>query len=202
MIERIRRVVTGETEDGKGVFTHVEEVTPIQMRETRWYGVWGWDQPPSLPHHDDTPYSPRSSFPDPQGNGLRLNVITFPPGSGVVERSGSAQSDTATSADWKRLSEAQPYGHVVDPETGMHSTDSFDIAIVISGEVCLEQDDREVTLRPGDFLIQNGAPHAWRNRSEEPATVALVLMSARREPRTAAPGAAGEPSAESREGSG
>jgi mannose-6-phosphate isomerase-like protein (cupin superfamily) len=183
VIERIRRVVTGETEDGKSVFTHVEEVTPILMGETRWYGVWGWDEPPALPYHSAEPYSPRSAFPDPEGHGLRLNVITFPPGTGVVERSGSAQTDTATSAEWKRLSEAQPYGHVVDPETGMHSTDSVDIGIVISGEVCIEQDDGEHTLRPGDFYIQNGAAHAWRNRTDEPCTMALVLMSARRRPR-------------------
>src|SRR5438874_1212765 len=100
VIERIRRVVTGETEDGKSVFTHVEAVAPIAMGETRWYGVWGWDEPPSLPYLSTEPYSPRSAFPDPEGRGLRLNVITFPPGSGVVERTGSAHSDTATSPEW------------------------------------------------------------------------------------------------------
>jgi uncharacterized cupin superfamily protein len=62
----------------------------------------------------------------------------------------------------------------------MHSTDSVDIGIVISGEICVVQDDREVALRPGDFYIQNGAPHAWRNRSDKPCTIAFVLMSARR----------------------
>ena len=188
-------MVTGETDDGKGIFTHVEDVPPILMGETRWYGVWG-DAAPSLPHRSDAPYLPRSAFPDPDGAGLRLNVITFPSGSGVVERTGSAQSDTATSAEWKRLSEAQPYGHVVDPETGMHSTDSVDIGIVISGEVCIAQDDGEVTLRAGDFYIQNGAPHAWRNRSDAPCTLALVLMSARRRACTELPTPSGHDSHE------
>jgi mannose-6-phosphate isomerase-like protein (cupin superfamily) len=182
MIEKIRRVVTGETREGKSIFTHVESVTPVLMGETRWYGVWGWDEPPTLPYCRADAYAPRSAFPDPEGAGMRLNVITFPPGAGVVERTGNAQSDTATSPEWKRLSNAQPYGHLVDTETGMHSTDSVDIGIVISGEICIAQADDEVLLQPGDIYIQNGATHAWRNRSEEPCTMALVLLSARRRP--------------------
>jgi mannose-6-phosphate isomerase-like protein (cupin superfamily) len=180
VIERIRRVVAAETEDGEGVFTHDEEVAPVVMGEARWYGVWGWDDPPELPYHSTEPYAPRSSFPDPEGRGLRLNVMTFPPGSGVAERSGSNQSDTARSEEWARLSSAQPYGHVVDPETGLHRTDSVDIGIVLSGEIVCEQDDREVTLRPGDFYVQYGAPHAWRNRTDEPCTMVFILTSAPR----------------------
>ena len=52
----------------------------------------------------------------------------------------------------------------------MHTTDTVDIDVVISGEVDLELDDgSEVHLRPGDCVIQNGTRHAWRNRTSEPA---------------------------------
>lgn len=181
MIDSVRRVVTGETADGKSVFTHVEEVEPIVMGETLWYGVWGWDAPPSLPYISEEPYAPRSAFPDPAGNGMRLNVITIPAGSGVTERTGSGRLATGTSAAYAELTAAQPHGRVVDEATGMHSTDSVEIGVVIDGEIAVEQDDsEEVTLRPGDFYVQNGARHAWRNRSAAPCTIAFVVTSAER----------------------
>lgn len=181
MIDTIRRVVTGQTPRGQNVFTHVEEVEAIEMGDTRWYGVWGWDEPPRLPYYEPAPYAPRSAFPDPMGSGLRLNVITFPPGAGVIERTGSAQTDTAASDEWRRLAEAQDYGRKTDVATGMHRTDSVDIGVVLSGEVNIAQDDDvEITLRPGDFYVQNGAWHAWRNRTTAPCTMAFIVISAAR----------------------
>ena len=51
----------------------------------------------------------------------------------------------------------------------------------ISGEVVLELDDgAEVTLRPGDTVVQNGTRHAWRNRTSEPAVLVVVLVGAKR----------------------
>lgn len=174
----IRRVVTGEDEDGRSVFTHVEDVAPLMLGQTRWFGVWGWDEPPSFPHHSDEAYVPRSAFPAPDGRGLRINAIEFPPGAGVADATGSAALEVSTADAWKRLLEAQAHGHVIDLETGMHATDTVDIGIVISGEVCVEQDDGEVVLRPGDVYVQNGATHAWRNRSSEPCLTVFLLMSA------------------------
>ena len=40
----------------------------------------------------------------------------------------------------------------------------------------------EVTLAPGDVVVQNGTRHAWRNRSTSPATMLFVLIGARRNP--------------------
>ena len=67
---------------------------------------------------------------------------------------------------------------------GMHTTDTVDFDVVISGEVWLELDDgAEVQLRPGDSVVQNGTRHAWRNRSSEPCTLAVALIGARRDTR-------------------
>jgi quercetin dioxygenase-like cupin family protein len=64
----------------------------------------------------------------------------------------------------------------------MHKTDTVDVTVVISGELVLELDDgAEVTLRPGAVVVQNGVRHAWRNRSDEPCLMAIVVMSAERE---------------------
>jgi mannose-6-phosphate isomerase-like protein (cupin superfamily) len=52
---------------------------------------------------------------------------------------------------------------------------------VISGQVVLVVGDEEVTLGPGDSVVQQpGVPHDWQNRTAERAVLAGVLLSARR----------------------
>ena len=64
---------------------------------------------------------------------------------------------------------------------GMHTTDTIDYGIVMSGEVWLELDDgAEVHLRPGDCVVQNGTRHAWRNKGSETCIMAFVMVGARR----------------------
>jgi quercetin dioxygenase-like cupin family protein len=62
---------------------------------------------------------------------------------------------------------------------GMHTTDTVDFEVVLSGEVVLELDDgAEVTLRAGDTVVQNGTRHAWRNRGDVPAVIAVGIIGA------------------------
>jgi quercetin dioxygenase-like cupin family protein len=64
---------------------------------------------------------------------------------------------------------------------GMHTTDTVDFDVVVSGEVYLELDDgAEVLLKAGDCVIQNGTRHAWRNRSSQPCVNAVAFVSAQR----------------------
>jgi quercetin dioxygenase-like cupin family protein len=63
----------------------------------------------------------------------------------------------------------------------MHTTDTIDYEVVISGEVWLELDDgAEVHLHPGDTVVQNGTRHAWHNKTDEPCVLAVALIGARR----------------------
>ena len=62
---------------------------------------------------------------------------------------------------------------------GMHTTPTVDYDIVLDGEVWLElSDGREVKLNTGDVVVQHGARHAWRNKSDRPATIAAILIGA------------------------
>lgn len=61
---------------------------------------------------------------------------------------------------------------------GFHRTDTLDYVIVLTGNVWLVVGGEEVQLHPGDTVIQAGARHAWQNRGESPATLALVLLGA------------------------
>ena len=63
----------------------------------------------------------------------------------------------------------------------MHTTDSTDFGVLLSGNVVLELDDgAEVSLSPGDVVVQNGTRHRWRVVGDVPATLAAFLIGARR----------------------
>jgi quercetin dioxygenase-like cupin family protein len=69
---------------------------------------------------------------------------------------------------------------------GMHTTDTVDYDIIISGELWLELDDgKEVRLKPGDIVVQNGTRHAWRNKATKPCVMYSVLVGTPRYPLTA-----------------
>jgi quercetin dioxygenase-like cupin family protein len=60
----------------------------------------------------------------------------------------------------------------------MHRTDTLDYVIAIEGEVEMLLDDSSVTLRAGDVLVQQGTIHAWTNRTDRHARLAIVLVDA------------------------
>jgi quercetin dioxygenase-like cupin family protein len=73
-----------------------------------------------------------------------------------------------------------------DDHPGMHTTDTVDVGIILSGQVTLELDDGAmVTLGPGDTFVQNGTRHAWRNRGNVPVVIGFSLIGAHRTPHVA-----------------
>ncbi len=61
----------------------------------------------------------------------------------------------------------------------MHRTATLDYAVVLDGTVGLELDDGvEVTLRPGDIVVQNGTRHRLHNRGDSIARVVAVTVGA------------------------
>jgi mannose-6-phosphate isomerase-like protein (cupin superfamily) len=135
-----------------------------------------------------TPYS-APSFPDrgengpkttffPGLGGYRFFILTIPPGDGHANLEG-----VDVEAGLRELQEKLP-GVLETNEfdnPGMHTTDTVDMEIVLSGEVVLELDNGvERTLHTGDVNIQNGTRHRWHNRGTEPATMAVAVVGARR----------------------
>jgi mannose-6-phosphate isomerase-like protein (cupin superfamily) len=62
--------------------------------------------------------------------------------------------------------------------TVMHRTSTLDYVVVLSGEIVLVLDDSEVTLRPGEVVVQRGTDHAWENRSSQLARMAFFHIDA------------------------
>lgn len=60
-----------------------------------------------------------------------------------------------------------------------HATSTLDYVTVLRGEVTLVVGRAEVTLGPGDSVVQQpGVPHDWQNRSDVPCVMVGVLISA------------------------
>lgn len=177
---KIRRVITGETKASKAMFAVDEEVSPLR-EGGGLFQIWGIDHVPTLPT-DGIPNFARTAVPEP--GGARVYVMVWPPF--YIPKPGRPGDVLGSSHD--RV-EGQAFGipdggkiREWDPVTGMHATDSIDIGFVISGEIVCELDDGvATTLRVGDVYIQNGARHAWRNKTDKPCVMGGVFLGASRE---------------------
>jgi hypothetical protein len=177
---QVRRVVTGIDAEGRsGIVADGAAPRAVQYESLAGFAsALLWSTPagatvgPGLPKDD----SPSVSFVPAVGE-TRLMMVTFPPDS-TMER--AAFDAAAFGAEFAR--QAPGLAETFEPEhPGMHTTDSIDYDVVLDGEIVLELDGgREVTLRRHEVAIQNGTRHAWRNRSDKPATLLFVLTGARR----------------------
>lgn len=180
---KTRRIVTGHTKAGKSVFKS-DQPAP---RSTAFQHVPGfvttllWETQPgaTVPAADvDPSVSAKSWVPAPGGTNLMF--ITFPPDSVMMSpRFDPAAAGAEYMEALPGLAEKFEMEH-----PGMHTTDTIDYGVLIEGEIFLELDDGEQkNLSPHDVVIQHGTRHAWRNKSDRPATMLFVLVGAQRLPR-------------------
>ena len=76
-----------------------------------------------------------------------------------------------------------PPGRIADADmrSGLHWHDTFDIQWLIAGELTIGLDDgSEVTLKPGDAVVQHGTNHSWRI-GPDGAVLALFMLGGKRE---------------------
>ena len=60
----------------------------------------------------------------------------------------------------------------------IHRTRTIDYVVVLEGEIDLLLDDRDVRLKAGDVVVQQGTNHAWINRGAETCRLAMVFVDA------------------------
>lgn len=171
----VRCVVTGHNQAGKSVFaidTRLEPVTLASGFEV--HRVWGGDSQPHLPSDGTSPPHPLYFPPE---SGFRFGFFTIPPDA----RRAAAQIDVASAVAEMREKLPGLFDVLEPKHPRMHTTDTVDFAVILSGEVYLELDDgAEVLLKAGDCVVQNGTRHAWHNRSTANCVVAFSMIGARR----------------------
>lgn len=174
---KVRRVVTGHDDQGKAIFVddQLVEPTTVALSKTSYHELWRADAAPSFPGPGANGL--KTTF-FPSLGGYRFFLLTIPPGENYADLEG-----IDIEAGLRDLQEKMPgmletndFDH-----PGMHTTDTVDMEIVLSGEIVLELDDgAETTLHAGDVNIQNGTRHRWHNRSNEPVVMAVAMVGASR----------------------
>jgi mannose-6-phosphate isomerase-like protein (cupin superfamily) len=153
----MNRVVTGFDDAGKPVIAHQgEPPTVIHAGRYTTTELWVSDQTPTAAPGTDTSTRPWELEPEPGGSCFR-----------IVEIAPAGKDAAEAGAEHEGFQEA-------------HATQTLDYVTVISGQVVLVVGDTEITLGPGDSVVQQpGVPHDWQNRGAERAVMAGVLLSAR-----------------------
>jgi quercetin dioxygenase-like cupin family protein len=172
----VRRVVTGHNAEGKAMVASDEDVEPVTVSlvpGVEFHRLWGADAPPSFP--DDGSQPAHAAYFPPVG-GFRFGLCSMAPAT-----SAAVPDDLDLTAALAELEQKLPgMAAYMEPDaSGMHRTATVDYEYVLEGEVVLELDGgAEVTLRPGDSVVQNGTRHAWHNRGDTTARLVVVIVGA------------------------
>lgn len=178
----MKRVITGHDEQGKAIVLSQEACAKISHIEaipgTYFYEIWNTDRSPVPLAGDAADPTLKDLQLRPAPNGSVIRFVDIPPdttdylahGAAKMEQAFSQIGDAGASTVKK-----------TSPHPLMHRTETIDYGIVIEGEMTLVLDDSEVTLKPGDVVIQRGTNHAWSNRGNVVCRMAFILLDGRYE---------------------
>jgi mannose-6-phosphate isomerase-like protein (cupin superfamily) len=175
MTRPIRRIVTGHNAAGKSVFIFDGAVSHVDGRRRGTAIVtdlWRTTTAPADNRGNDDAMNGTYRLLPPK-TGSIFRIVEYPPD---TERLAALAHERAAPDDGSGLAEA--FDRADPRHLGFHKTSSVDYAVVLSGEIYALMDEGEVLLKAGDVLIQRGTNHAWSNRTDEPCTVAFVLIDA------------------------
>ena len=180
--DRARVIVTRVEEDGTSDYYErtVEALTEYDADKNPLFKgslLWGTADGISTVGPGQNPEPVTEPF-FPGVGGIRFVFFTFLPrteATGDIGRYRVSDDDGAQESDMPGLAES-----FSEERPGMHITDSIDFVHVLSGQMVLELDRREVLVKKGDTIIMRGAWHNWRNEADEPCTVASVLVGTNR----------------------
>lgn len=175
----MKKVITGHDGQGKSVFFKVEsETVTVGSPIVDWHEIWATHADDKIPVDTSAGKSREQYTADvhnvfPARNQSMFRVLDFKPGDAA---------DALTPDEFDAFVSQLPgvASHMEQDDPSMHTTDSVDYGVIISGKIKLELDDGEqVELTAGDVFVQNGTRHAWR--VEEHCRMAVVLVGTDRQ---------------------
>jgi mannose-6-phosphate isomerase-like protein (cupin superfamily) len=162
----MNRVVTGYDENGKpAIIASGEPPTVIHAGRYTTTELWVSGRGPITATATDASAGDWTLEPPPGGACFR--IVELAPG----EDTDDSELD----------SPPEPGGLEAEHAAfqDAHATETLDYVTILRGEVTLVIGDSAVTLGPGDSVVQQpGVPHDWQNRSDQPAVMVGVLVSA------------------------
>jgi mannose-6-phosphate isomerase-like protein (cupin superfamily) len=173
----VRRICTGHDADGQPCVARDEPIEPVTVRllpGCEFHSLWSSDEALQVPNDGQPPQAPNYF---PTSAGCRFLVFSVPP---QGEHLPEGFDYPAAFAEVRRRLPGLMEQMERDAP-GMHTTDTVDFDYVIEGEVVLDLGNgREVLLKAGDAVVQNGTRHRWLNRSDKTCRVLACLVGARR----------------------
>ena len=172
MAKAVRRLVTGHRPDGRSTVLIDGPAPNIKQRKAGNAStlLWVTDQSPAEVSGAADRAAREIGVPPPR-RGTVFRIAEFPPGVGGEVRDNEALlRDFGIGADVKR-------GHA-PRHPAIHRTRTIDYVVVLEGEIDLLLDDRDVRLKAGDVVVQQGSNHAWINRGAATCRLAMVFVDA------------------------
>jgi hypothetical protein len=163
---QIRRIVTGETAEGRSVFLSdgpTPNVTAPAHSPLVAQVVWATGKG-AAPGADPAPAGHTFGFHSEGGSILR--IVDFPPDDQYDIGAMTVMLDNNKVRDTK-----------APRHFWFHKTPSLDYAIVLEGEIYAMLDEGEKLMTAGDVLIQRATNHSWSNRSSKLCRMAFVLLA-------------------------
>jgi mannose-6-phosphate isomerase-like protein (cupin superfamily) len=176
MERKIRRVVTGNDENGKSKVIFDGEPPVVIKPEARpghtMIGIWETQSVPASNEGNEEAYNHEFRLLPPK-NGVHCEIFVFP-----VE-----DPEVLSKVDRRAAFGAMQAAEMLVPDEDalhpyMHATPTLDFVCVLSGEIYLILETEEVHLKAGDVIVQRGTVHAWSNRGTKPATLFGILADA------------------------
>ena len=174
---KIRRVVTGHDDVGRAIVVSDGPCPNVRRPPKRpgfaMHEVWTTAGMPASLEFSHEPTDAVQTV-EPPDSGTVIRICAYPPDSSFIDKVDRASAAEA----FAQMGSGAAF--VVDGTRHplMHRTQTIDYAIVIKGQIVLVLDDSEVTLNPGDVVVQRATNHAWSNRTSDTTLVAFVLIDA------------------------
>jgi hypothetical protein len=173
-----RRIVTGHNSEGKSVVISdnlfapgdPNVMNPAEERDFCLTEIWRIAANPHV-NDEDTVEGKPIIFGPPKG-GITIKICELP-----AERK---RNHSGRAKRYAALGASHGFEENLKRHPAMHTTETVDVIVVISGRMQLIMDEGEIMIGASDIIIQRGTNHAWTNPFDEPCVYAAILVDAAR----------------------